>query len=67
LGTPITVSSESTQVANDGVIITKTVIDYAVSKYEYELSTNDDKRKIRLVRPEYASEIETQFKALLNR
>jgi hypothetical protein len=63
----ITVSSETTEIANDGVTITKTVTDHVITNYDYELSENEKKRKIRLIRPEYASEIETQFKALLNR
>lgn len=63
----IAVSSETTEIANDGVTITKTVTDYAITNSDYELSENEKKRKIRLIRPEYASEIETQFKRLLNR
>lgn len=67
LATPITVSTTSTQVANDGVTITTTIVDYAISSYDYELNVNEEKRKIKLVRPEYASDVETQFKSLLNR
>jgi hypothetical protein len=67
ISNPVSISSESTEVANDGVIITKTVKDYAISNYDYELNLNEDKRKIKLVRSELVSEIETQFKSLLNR
>jgi hypothetical protein len=63
----IVVSSETTEVANDGVIITKTITDHVVTNYDYELRENEKKRKIRLVRPEYVADIETQFKTLLNR
>jgi hypothetical protein len=67
ISNPVSISSESTEVVNDGVIITKTVKDYAISNYDYELNLNEDKRKIKLVRSELVSEIETQFKSLLNR
>lgn len=67
ISNPISISSESTEVANDGITITKTVKDYAISNYDYELNLNEDKRKIKLVRSELVSEIETQFKSLLNR
>ncbi len=67
ISNPVSISSESTEVANDGITITKTVKDYAISNYDYELNLNEDKRKIKLVRSELVSEIETQFKSLLNR
>jgi hypothetical protein len=67
ISNPVSISSESTEVANDGITITKTVKDYAISNYDYELNLNEGKRKIKLVRSELVSEIETQFKSLLNR
>jgi hypothetical protein len=67
ISNPVSISSESTEVANDGITITKTVKDYAISNYDYELNLNEGKRKIKLLRSELAPEIETQFKSLLNR
>lgn len=67
LASPIVVSSETTEVANDGVNITTTVTDYAISKYDHEVNINEDKRKIRLVRSLSVEDIEKQFKSLLLR
>jgi len=67
LANPVSISSESTEIGSDGVIITKTVKDYAISNYDYELNTNESKRSIKLIRSEYAPEIELQFKSLLSK
>ncbi len=64
---PIVVSTETTEVADDGIQITTTVTDYAISNYDYEFNANEEKRKIRLVRREYAATIESQFKNLLSK
>lgn len=66
IGAPITVSTESDiEIANDNVIITKTVKDYAVSNYDYEVSLNESKRSIKLIRNEFVDQIESEFKKLL--
>jgi hypothetical protein len=67
LANPVAITSESTEIADDGVVITKTVKDYAISNYDYELNTNESKRSIKLIRSEYAPEIELQFKSLLSK
>lgn len=67
LGTsPITVEI-SDPITIDGVTITKTVKDYAISKYDYELNENESKRNIKLIRTEFISQIETEFKKLLRK
>lgn len=66
IGSPITVSTETDiEIANDDVIISKTVVDHAVSNYDYEFDLNENKRSIKLVRAELVDKIETEFKKLL--
>lgn len=60
---PITVETTTTTI--DGVTITKTVKDYAISKYDYELTENEKKRNINLIRNEYAQQIENEFRELM--
>jgi len=62
---PITVSSSTETI--DNVIITKTVKDYAISKYDYELTENEKKRTVNLIRNEFVQQIETEFKTLLSK
>ena len=62
---PITVSTETTTI--DNVTITKTIRDYAISKYDYELNENERKRNIKLIRTEYIDQIETEFKSLMRK
>ena len=62
---PITV--ETTTDTIDGVIITKTVRDYAISSYDYELTKNEDKRTVNLIRNEFVQQIENEFKQLLSK
>jgi len=62
---PITVETSTTVI--DGVTITKTVKDYAISKYDWELNTNENKRNINLIRTEYVQQIENEFKQLLSK
>lgn len=63
---PITVEVSS-PITIDGVTITKTVRDYAISKYDYELNENEAKRNIKLIRTEFINQIETEFKKLLRK
>jgi len=66
IGSPITVSTETDiEIANDNVIISKSVVDYAVSNYDYEFNLNENKRSIKLVRAELVDKIESEFKKLL--
>jgi hypothetical protein len=66
IGSPITVSTETDiEIANDNVIISKSVVDYAVSNYDYEFNLNENKRNIKLVRAELVDKIESEFKKLL--
>lgn len=60
---PITVSTDTEVI--DGITITKTIKDYAVSKYDHELNVNEKKRKLKLIRTEFAPQIEKEFKTLL--
>ena len=62
---PITVSTSTETI--DNVIITKTVKDYAISKYDYELTENEKKRTVNLIRNEFVQQIETEFKTLLSK
>ena len=66
LGTsPITVSTSTETI--DNVIITKTVKDYAISKYDYVLTENEKKRTVNLIRSEFVQQIENEFKQLLSK
>ena len=69
MNTPsITISTESVLIPdNDGinVAITTTTTHNAINSYDYEVSTNEDKRSINLIKPEYAGLIENEFGTLL--
>ena len=62
---PITVATTTTTI--DGITITKTVKDYAISSYDYELTENEKKRSVNLIRNEYVEQIENEFKQLLSK
>lgn len=49
----------------NGVQVTKTVSTKAVSIYEYENNLNESKRKIQIMKEEYAPDAEVQLKTLM--
>ncbi|CAB4124118.1 baseplate wedge subunit [uncultured Caudovirales phage] len=52
---------------SDGIDVTITVTTnyVAISIYDYENNLNENKRSIRLIKPEYVDKIETEFAGLL--
>jgi hypothetical protein len=49
---------------NDGNSITVTVTKETKSHYDYEIEQNEDKRKIKLLKPEFISVIENEIKTI---
>jgi len=48
----------------DGKTITETISGREVTYYDYELKLNDDKRLIKIIKPDYYSQIMSEFKKL---
>lgn len=61
---PVTTSSYTLQ---DGSVITQTISKSTQTYYDYEVESNDDKRKIRLLRAEYVTEagLMNEFKRVI--
>ena len=56
-----------TQTFSNGVSVSKYTSKTALSIYDYEVQTNERKRKIFLINNAYASQIESQLKELLSK
>lgn len=50
----------------NGSIVTRKVAKNAVSLYDYEISVNESKRKIQLLRDVYATDVEERFQELMS-
>jgi hypothetical protein len=57
-------SSISNITLDDGNSITVTVTKETKSHYDYEIEQNEDKRKIKLLKPEFISVIENEIKTI---
>lgn len=57
--TPVTTSNYTLQ---DGTKITETVTKKTQTYYEYEVEQNENKRTIKLLKPEFVPQIEKEFK-----
>ena len=54
-----------TQSFSDGTSVTQTTTKTAVSIYDYEIEKNEEKRNIKLINSDYASDFEKQFTSLM--
>ncbi len=50
----------------NGTKIVETVSKEATTYYEYEMQLNEDKRKIKLLKPEFASDVVKEFKDIIS-
>jgi hypothetical protein len=50
---------------NDGTTITQVVTKEKESYYQYEVDLNDTKREIKLLKPEFVSSVEKEFKKVI--
>lgn len=60
------VPSTNQAVFSSGEIITRKIEKNAVSIYNYEVDVNESKRKIQILKEDYATDIENQFQELMN-
>jgi hypothetical protein len=60
----VTVSSSNVTLA-DGYIITIAVSKDTQSYYDYEMELNESRRKIKLLKPEFVSSIESEFRKVI--
>lgn len=51
---------------DSGITVTKKVSAAAISIYDYEISLNESKRNIKIMRDLYVPQMETQFKSLMS-
>jgi hypothetical protein len=58
-------SSSSTVTLADGYVITIAVSKESQSYYDYEIELNESKRKIKLLKPEFVSAIEAEFRTVI--
>jgi hypothetical protein len=54
-----------TYTLQNGKTITEAVAKEKLTYYEYEMQVNEDKRKIRLLKPEFASDVFEEFKQII--
>jgi hypothetical protein len=59
------IQSTNTFNLNDGTTITQVVSKETESYYQYEVSLNDAKRDIKLLKPEFVSSVEKEFKKVI--
>jgi hypothetical protein len=57
--------STNTFSLNDGTTITQVVTKEKESYYQYEVDLNDTKREIKLLKPEFVSSVEKEFKKVI--
>ena len=58
-------SSSSTVTLADGYVITIAVSKESQSYYDYEMELNESKRKIKLLKPEFVSAVEEEFRTVI--
>ncbi len=58
-------SSSSTVTLADGYVITIAVSKESQSYYDYEIELNESKRKIKLLKPEFVGNIESEFRRVI--
>lgn len=59
------IQSTNTFNLNDGTTITQVVTKEKESYYQYEIDLNDAKREIKLLKPEFVSSVEKEFKKVI--
>lgn len=57
--------SSTNYVLGDGTTITETITKLTKSYYEYEQDLNETKRNIKLLKPEFVSAVEAEFKRVI--
>jgi hypothetical protein len=55
------ITGTSTYVLQSGKTVTETVSKEKLTYYDYEMQVNEDKRKIRLLKPEFAADVFEEF------
>jgi len=58
-------TSSSSVILQSGDVITQTVTKSKKTYYDYEMGLNDEKRNITLLKPEFISQIEKEFKKVI--
>jgi len=64
VGASIQVDSSSETFSN-GITVTKTITNYAISQYDYEVSENEKRRNIKLLDKRYVIDVENEFRRLM--
>lgn len=59
------ITGSVTYTLQNGKTITESVTKEKLTYYEYEMQVNEDKRKIRLLKPEFASDVFEEFKQII--
>lgn len=59
------ITGSTTYTLDNGKTITETVSKEKLTYYEYEMQENEDKRKIRLLKPEFAFDVFEEFKQII--
>jgi hypothetical protein len=59
-------ASTSNYTLSDGIVITETISKETITYYQYEENLNEDKRKIRLLKPEFVSTVMREFREIVN-
>ena len=60
------VPSTNQAVFSNGAVVTRKIEKKAVSIYDYEVEVNESKRKIQILKSDYATDVENQFQELMN-
>jgi hypothetical protein len=50
---------------NNGKVVSETVTKEKLTYYEYEMQVNEDKRKIRLLKPDFAADVFEEFQQII--
>lgn len=59
-------SSSNTYTLQDGNVITVTTSKEKKTYYDYEVETNEEKREINLLKPEFVTQVEEEFKRVIS-
>jgi hypothetical protein len=59
------ITDTSTYTLQNGKNVSETITKEKLTHYEYEMQVNEDKRKIRLLKPEFASDVFEEFKQII--
>jgi hypothetical protein len=60
------ITSTATYTLSTGEIITETITKETKTYYQYENDINDEKRKIKILKPEFVSQVMKEFKSVIN-